>query len=509
MTAATYDLGKLHGGLRLPGEKTGSTAAEIRHVPVPGQLVLPLTQHAGDAAQPVVGIGEKVLKGQLVADAYGALSAPVHASSSGKVVAIETWPVSNRLGEPAPCIVIECDGDDRAIEQPEAIVPFESLEAADLLTRILQGGIVGLGGAAFPTAQKLMQAVSAPLEYLLLNAVECEPYISCDDMLMREHSRDILVGGQVLMHALGLGKCHVVLESDKPDALRAVSTAMSELDDARFVLKQVPTIYPSGGEDQLVQLVTNREVPSGGLPTDVGCVVQNVGTAAAIYRWIVQGEPLISRITTVTGDGVQNPMNVHARLGTLVSDIVEFVGGYTERANQLVIGGPMTGKSQSTDRVPLTKSANCILVLSKMMPVADEKPCIRCGECAIVCPVQLQPQQLYWFSWADNEPKLRSHGLTDCIECGCCDLVCPSHIPLTASFRQAKARIREMADEKARAERARHRFESRTERLDIEEKKREAELAEQKRTARSAGTDAIRDMVERARKKKAPEKPSD
>ena len=506
VSAPTYDLGRLHGGLRLPSEKTGSTAMQIHTMPVPAQLVLPLAQHSGDPAQPVVGIGEKVLKGQLIAEADGALSAPVHASSSGKIVAIEPWPVSRRLGEPAPCIVIECDGEDRAIEQSEPIVAYHSLSPEDLRQRILQGGIVGLGGAAFPTAQKLMQATTTRLESLLLNGVECEPYISCDDMLMREYAREVLGGAQVLMHALGLEKCHVVLESDKPEALRSIGEAMAELGDARLVLKQVPTIYPSGGEDQLVQLVANKEVPSGGLPTDVGYVVQNVGTAAAVYRWIVEGEPLISRITTVTGDGVRNPQNVLARLGTVVAEIVEFAGGYTERANQLVIGGPMTGKSQSTDRVPLVKASNCILVLSQLLAPGDEKPCIRCGECAIVCPVKLQPQQLYWFACTDNEPKLRSHGLTDCIECGCCDLVCPSHIPLTASFRQAKARIKEMADEKARAERARQRFESRTERLEIEEMKRQAELSEQKRTAKSAGPNVIRQMVERARSKKPPPK---
>ena len=509
MTAPTYDLGRFYGGIRLPAEKTGSTAERIRHMPVPGQLVLPLTQHAGDPAQPVVGIGEKVLKGQLVADAEGALSAPVHAPSSGKVVAIEPWPVSRRLGETAPCIVIECDGEDRSVDLPEPIGPFDRLEPRDLLERILQGGIVGLGGAAFPTAQKLMQAVSAPLEYLLLNGVECEPYISCDDMLMREHADAILGGGQVLMHALGLDRCHVVVESDKPEALRAIGEAMAKLADPRFVLKQVPSIYPSGGEDQIVQLVTNREVPSGGLPTDVGCVVQNVGTAAAVYRWIVQGEPLISRVTTVTGDGVRQPMNVLARLGTTIADIVAFAGGYTERAQQLIIGGPMTGKSLSTDRVPLVKSSNCILVLSQVRPPADQRPCIRCGECATVCPVKLQPQQLYWFACADNEAKLRTFGLTDCIECGCCDLVCPSHIPLTSGFRQAKARIREMADEKARAERARQRFESRTQRLEIERSVRDAQLAEQKRTARNAGPKDIREMVERARHRKAPEKTGD
>ena len=271
---------------------------------------------------------------------------------------------------------------------------------------------------------------------------------------------------------------------------------------------RVPTIYPSGGEDQLVQLVTNLEVPSGGLPTDVGCVVQNVGTAAAIYRWICDGEPLISRVTTVTGPGVRSPMNVNARIGTTVADIVAFAGGYNEDADQLIIGGPMCGKSVTTDRVPVVKATNCILVLTGTPPTGTLQPCIRCGECASVCPIQLLPQQLYWYSCADDEKKVRWYGLTDCIECGCCDLVCPSNIPLTAEFRNAKARIQELADEVARAERARQRFESRNARLEQEDALRAEELRAQKDTALREGRKAIDEIVRRS-KDKNPNKDGD
>jgi electron transport complex protein RnfC len=497
MSAPTYDLGVLHGGLRLPSEKSASTAQDLRRMPVPEQLILPIAQHVGEPAHPIVGIGEYVLKGQLLAEPWGSLSAPVHASSSGKVVAIEPWPVSRRFGQKAPCIVLECDGDDRAIEPTDPLTPYNSLEPQELLQKILQGGIVGLGGAVFPTGQKLMQATTMPLQHLILNGVECESYISCDDMLMREQAAEVLGGAQVLMHALGLSTCYVVIESDKPDAIRAIGTAMADLNDERIVLKQVPTIYPSGGEDQLVQLVTNLEVPSGGLPTDVGCVVQNVATAAAVYRWLCEGEPLISRVTTVTGDGVRKPTNIIARIGTTIADVIKFTGGYSDRAEQLIIGGPMTGKSVITDDVPLVKATNCILVLSNVDPIGDEQPCIRCGECAEVCPIRLLPQQLFWYTCADNEAKMRAHGLTDCIECGCCDLVCPSHIPLTADFRNAKARIQELADEKARAERARLRFESRNERLEQELADRDRELAAQKDTARTVGPAAIQEILKR------------
>ena len=501
MSAPTFDLGNLHGGLRLPPRKSKSTAQPIQHVPVPQQLIMPITQHVGEPARPVVGIGERVLKGQLIAESDGPISAPVHASSSGKVVAIEPWPVSRRLGGNAPCIVMECDGEDRAIELSEAITPFQTLDQETLYRKILQGGIVGLGGAVFPTAQKLMHASITPLEHLVLNGVECEPYISCDDMLMREQADEILAGAQILMHALGVQHCFVAVESDKPEAIHAIADVMTELQDDRIAIKQVPTIYPSGAEDQIVQLVTNKEVPTGGLPTDVGCVVQNVGTAAAVYRWICKGEPLISRVTTVTGDGIPAPMNVFARIGTTVADIINFVGGYTENVHHLVIGGPMTGRSVTTDTIPLVKATNCILVMADEEQFGNEQPCIRCGDCASVCPVQLLPQQLFWYACSDNEAKLRSYGLMDCIECGCCDLVCPSHIPLTADFRMAKARMRELADEVARAQRARHRFEAHTQRLDREQLLRMQQLEAQKQAARDAGPKAIEEILERTSRK--------
>ena len=497
MSAPTYDLGTLHGGLRLPGHKTASTRQPIVEVPVPPQLVLPITQHVGDPSQPVVGIGERVLKGQLIAESDGTLGAPVHAPSSGKIIAIEPWPVSRRFGENAPCIVIECDGRDEAVQRVESPANFTSLEAEDLLTRILQGGIVGLGGAVFPTAQKLMQARTCKIDHLLLNGVECESYISCDDLLMRERAGEIISGAQILMHALQIDACFIAVESDKPDAIRALGVVLGEISDDRIVIKQVPTIYPSGGEDQLVQLVTNREVPSGGLPSDVGCLVQNVGTAAAIHDWIVNNEPLISRVTTITGDGVANPVNVRARIGTTLNDIIEIAGGYTDSAKQLIIGGPMTGKSVTTDRVPLVKATNCVLVSSETPSPGPALPCIRCGDCAAVCPVQLLPQQLYWYACADNEEKMREFGLMDCIECGCCDLVCPSHIPLTADFRVAKGRIRELADEKARAVRARQRFEARSDRLQRQQAERDLELAQQKESAKKAGPSAIAEILKR------------
>ena len=264
MSAPTFDLGTLHGGLRLTRHKTLSTSQPILRMPVPAQLVLPITQHVGEATDPVVGIGEKVLKGQLVAKIDGGLGAPVHASSSGTVVAIEPWPVSRRGGDTAPCIVIETDGQDTPVERCEELPDFRSVAPDVLRARILQCGIVGLGGAVFPTAQKLSQARATNIHSLILNGVECEPYISCDDMLMREHANEVLTGAQILLRALEIDRCIVAIESDKPEAINRLTEELALIDDPRIVIKLVPTIYPSGGEDQLVQLVTNLEVPTGG-----------------------------------------------------------------------------------------------------------------------------------------------------------------------------------------------------------------------------------------------------
>jgi electron transport complex protein RnfC len=499
MSAPTVDLGNMHGGLRLPARKRAATSQPIVEVPLPGRLVVPLEQHVGAAAQPTVACGEKVLKGEVIAAAGDAVGVPVHAPSSGTVIAIGPHPVARRHGDLAPCIVIECDGDDTA----HAIshdADYLAMPPSDLLRRILEGGIAGLGGAVFPTAQKLMQARTVNAECLILNGVECEPFISCDDMLMRERAAQVVGGARILMHALQVETCYIAIESDKPEAIERLADELSRIEDHRIVLKQVPTIYPSGAEDQLVQLLVQREVPSGGLPTDVGCLVQNVGTAAAVFDWIVDGVPLISRVTTVTGDGVASPVNVRARIGTTAEDIIRAAGGYQGEPRYLVFGGPMTGRSVSTDEVPLDKSANCILALSELPAAGPATPCIRCGDCAAVCPVQLLPQQLARYARAGDEAKLREFGLIDCIECGCCDLVCPSHIALTSEFRRAKARLRELDDEQARAERARRRFEARNERLAKEQQQREADLARQKASARAAGPGAIAEILARKRR---------
>ena len=507
MSAPTYDLGKLHGGLRLPGTQGGiDQLKRYLDIPVPKQLVLPITQHVGDPAQPLVE--HRRARSEGPADRRsreGALGAPVHASSSGTSASRSSrgrfravMAIKRRA-----LLSIATVKDEASQRKRMTAATIESSAPTDLLNTDIARWHRGPGRRRIPDrAETHAGAHLRRSTTLLLNGVECESYISCDDLLMRERASEIISGAQILMHALQIDVCFLAVESDKPDAIRILAEALGEKVDERIVLKQVPTIYPSGGEDQLVQLVTNREVPSGGLPTDVGCLVQNVGTAAAIHDWIINSQPLTSRVTTVTGDGVVNPINVRARIGTPIADVVPYAGGYTDTAEQLIIGGPMTGRSVTTDRVPVVKATNCILVLSQTPDPGPELPCIRCGDCASVCPVQLLPQQLFWYACADNEVKLREFGITDCIECGCCDLVCPSHIPLTADFRVAKGRIQELADEKSRAARARQRFESRNDRLEREKTEREQQLAQQKASARQAGPSAISEILKRKKQER-------
>lgn len=500
MSAPTYDLGRLHGGMRLPALKEGSTSRPIMQCPLPAELIIPLRQTSGAAAIPVVTVGETVLGGQVIARETDRRAAAIHAPSSGQVTAIEPRPVFRRLGDDEACIVIQTDGKDSFVSA-EAVPAYQDLPPATLIDCLCDGGIAGLGGAVFPTAEKIARARQGDLECLIVNGVECEPYISCDDMLMRDQPGKIVLGTQILLHILGTDRAVIAVESDKPMALQSLNAAIRAAGDERLKLRQIPSIYPSGAEDQLVQLVSGLEVPSGGLPSDVGHVVQNVATVAAIADWITEARPLVERITTVTGDGISQPVNVRTRIGTPVAELVACAGGYTDRARHLVIGGAMTGKAMSNDAIPVEKATNCVAVLSAIHEPGAEQRCIRCGECALVCPVELLPQQLHWYGEARDEEQLERHGLRDCMECGCCDLVCPSLIPLTRRFRAYKEFVRRLDQEQARAIRARQRFDAHNSRLQRAEAERDSQLAGQKSAARDAGPAAIEEILARARLK--------
>ncbi len=428
----------LSGGILLPANKAASTATPIRRGFVPTKLVLALRQHRGHPAEPVVAVGDRVRKGQLVARAAAAApSAALHASSSGLVRAIEERAVLGGNGvQSSPCIVIDTDGRDEGIAAQDA--PRWPDDAAAQREAIRAAGIVGLGGAVYPTADKL--ATPVPCKTLIVNGAECEPYISCDDMLMRENAAEIVAGALLLTDVLAAPRCIIAIERDKPQAMEAIEAAAQQVEDPRLKLAEVPTIYPAGGEKQLVELLTGEEVPSGRYPSEFGYVCQNVGTAFAVHRLRAAQEPLLARVVTVTGGGVHTPQNVEAPIGTPIAELIALCGGYNDGVVRLIAGGSMMGYALPDDNVPVTKAINCVIAAtaSEVRTETHEWPCIRCGECAVVCPSRLLPQDLLVAANTADFEGLVTLGLQDCIECGCCDVICPSQITLTQRFRVAK-----------------------------------------------------------------------
>ena len=471
----------VRGGLRLDAHKERSTAQALRAASPAKTLVLPLDQHAGAPAVPLIKPGERVLCGQPIAEPGGTVSAWLHSPASGTIAAIEPRPAPHRLGAPSLSIVVANDGrDERHAESAQAA--FDQLSPEQLRELIARGGIVGLGGAVFPTAAKLNSALRVQDLRLLINGAECEPYISCDDILMRERARDIVFGARVLLHALTAQSCVVAIEDDTPQAAAALEAAIADAHDGRIQLRRVASIYPAGGERQLITAIFDVEVPSGALPADVNTVCLNVGTAAAVAHWIRDAQPLTSRIVTVTGDGVLEQRNLDVPLGTPLAALIYDCGGYTSRMSRLIMGGSMMGQSLPHDDMPVIKATNCIIAASALdlQPRAAEMPCIRCGNCSEVCPAVLLPQQLHWYAAARDLDALEMYGLADCIECGCCDYVCPSQIPLAECFRDMKPALNERLAARSSADAARARFEARTARLERIESEQLAALAKKR-----------------------------
>ncbi|WOA30004.1 electron transport complex subunit RsxC [Alloalcanivorax xenomutans] len=468
----TREIFDFPGGIHPPEHKSESNTTPILPGPLPSQLILPLNMHIGAPARPLVQVGDKVLKGQHLAEGNGAVSAPVHAPTSGTVVAIGPRPIQHPSGMDAPCLVLEPDGEDRWGDRAPLDDPF-ALSPGELLERIAEAGIVGLGGAGFPTSVKVSLGDHQRVRELIVNGVECEPFITADDRLMRERAADIVQGIQVLQYLLNPERTLLGIEDNKPEAAAALRAAAVGAD---IDVRVVPTKYPSGGEKQLIQLLTGKEVGSGGLPIQVGVVCQNVGTAYALKRALFDGEPLISRITTVTGDAVARPGNYEILLGTPVAELLQHAGVDKTRLQRLVLGGPMMGFTLHNPAIPLVKTSNCLIAASTdLLPEPEpEQACIRCGACADACPASLLPQQLYWYAKNDDLERAQQQNLMDCIECGACAYVCPSHIPLVQYYRYAKGEIRIQAAERAKADRARERFEARQARVEKEQAEKEA-----------------------------------
>lgn len=488
-------LHRFHGGLDLPGHKAESTGGGLRRVAPPPQVFVPLLQHAGLPAEACVGVGDAVARGQRIARVEGGAGADLHAPTAGIVAGIQSRALPGPGGLEVPHIVLDTQADGPVQALPQL---GDEISVDDIRARIRDAGIVGLGGAGFPTAGKL--AVSRAT--LVINGAECEPWIACDDALLREHADEVVRGARLMARVAGAGRVLLAVEDSMREALAACSDAVAAQGGSEVELVAVPTRYPEGGERQLIQVLTGLEVPRGGLPRDIGVVVQNVGTARAVWRAVAMGEPLVERVVTVTGPGVARPGNFFVPLGTPVSWLIEQAGGYTPLARRLMLGGPMMGIALPHDHFAIGKTHNCVLVLgdAELRAGDDEMPCIRCGDCATVCPSRLLPQQLLWQARAGRLDEARDQGLFDCIECGCCDLACPSHIPLTQQFRLGKGELLAREADAVLAGAARQRFEARRERLEAEAAEREARLAARKSATSPA---AVAAALERARARRA------
>ena len=473
------------GGVHPPENKHQSVTQSIGQLPIPETLVIPLSQHIGAAAIPCVEIGQTVLKGQVIAKPAGVVSIPMHAPTSGTVSAIEHRPIAHSSGMLAPCIEITSDGADTWIEH-EGISDYEHISPAKLVEMIGNAGISGMGGAGFPSAVKLNPGRQRPIDTLIINATECEPYITADDSAIRERAEEIVEGIKILSAILDHPN-HIMIgiEDNKPEAIEALAP---HVEGTGISVVVFPTKYPSGGEKQLIYILTGKELPSGKLPADIGMVCLNIGTTYAIKRAIIDGEPLVSRVTTVTGDAVGIQRNYDTLIGTPVSHLLAH-NEYNEQAGgRVVMGGPMMGFTLPSAEVPIVKTTNCILAPSYAEIPDDEpaQPCIRCGMCAEACPASLLPQQLFWYAQAQDHERLEAHNLFDCIECGACSYVCPSNIPLVQYYRAAKGEIRHARDEKVKADHARERFEFHKERIEQAEREKEAKRAARREAALKA-----------------------
>ena len=501
------------GGVHPAENKTQSNQHQIVSAAIPAEIVLPIKQHIGKAGNLLVSVGDYVKKGQALTGSTTGFMLPVHAPTSGTLTAIEPRTTAHPSGLTETSFVIKPDGLDTWAER-QPISDYTQHNADELLDVIRQAGISGMGGAGFPTAKKIQSGLGRT-DVLIVNAAECEPYITSDDRLLQDHADQVIQGIEIVEHILKPQLTVIGIEDNKPDAIKALEKAAQSKD---IVIRVIPTKYPSGGEKQLIKVLTNKEVPVGGIPADIGVLVQNVGSLYSIKRAIIDGEPVINRVVTLTGKTFKQPRNVWALLGTPVQALLDEFGYKADKKlPRLILGGPMMGFTLPHANVPITKTSNCILAPTRkeIAPSDYEMECIRCGQCAEACPASLLPQQLQWHAKANELDKCEELNLKDCIECGACAFVCPSEIPLVQYYRQAKAEIRTRQHESQAAERAKIRFEEKNARMERDKAERENRFKKaadnrRKEMKSSDGDDAIAAAIARvkAQKNTTKEEPS-
>lgn len=456
----------IRGGAKISGRKELTAETPIEKMPLPRLLHVPLQQHVGGPAVPIVNVGSRVKKGQLIAASKGAVSAPVHAPTSGYVTRIGDYLAPHPSGLPVLTLTLEPDGRDEWAELP-APLKLATATPKEIANRVSEAGVVGMGGAAFPSAVKLSMGERYELDSLILNGAECEPYLTCDDRLMRERANETVIGIEFMMKALGVSKAYIAIEDNKPASFNSMQKACAEASGIEVV--DVPARYPMGSSKHLVQAITGRETPASGRTADLGVVVNNVATAYAVYEACCLGRPLISRIVTLSGEAVRNPANYDALIGTPVAELLKQSGGLIEEPQQLLMGGPMMGQPLPNLEVPIVKGTNGVLALrGTEIPEQNVMPCISCGSCVTVCPAGLLPMEMMNRLDHEDIDGADDIGLRDCISCGSCNYVCPSHIPLVQFFNYGKGKLKEQDKDKSRHDRIKVLTEAREKRLEKE-----------------------------------------
>jgi len=485
------------GGVEPPMSKVTAEAPIATSMLSP-LYILPIKQHIGEKCEPIVDVGDEVKWGQKIARSQGYVSVPVHAPTSGRVIKIEEHPIPHPSGMGLPSIFIEPDGKDARDGSLEAINDYRDRDPAELRERVRICGIAGLGGAVFPTFIKLLKDKRNPVETVIVNGIECEPYLTCDHRLMLEKAKEIVIGIDIALHMVGAKKAIIAIEDNKPDAAEAIRAALASgeinlPDDCSIDIRLLPTLYPQGSEKQLIEVLTGRQVPAGRLPMHVGVLCQNVGTLKAIHDAVLLARPLTDRIVTVSGDAVPRPGNMKVRIGTPMRFVLGEHGLDNFDDVHLLHGGPMMGEKLMSLDVPVVKSTNGLIAFkSSSMKLAHkvEQPCIRCGHCGTACPVNLVPNLLAEQCRNEQFEKAESWNLFDCIECGCCSYVCPSNIPLVHYFRYGKGQLAQIKRERDFAELSRQRSEAREARIirEREEKAAKRRVVREKHPPKEAET---------------------